>query len=319
MKSKVIPSSWMNQEGRRLDCGPYMSGGIEVKAIVEKLRTTKVLLKDVTLGGLDGIYHAGRESRLWVSSLEYGVPFMSSSDILLSDLNNLPLISKKQILRNPKFIIREGWILITRSGSIGRMIYARKEMNGFACTEHVLRVIPDTERILPGYLYTYLNSKFGVPLVISGTYGSLIQSIEPHHLANIPVPRLGEKIENDIHKMLSEASEIRCNSNNTLRQAADCFNKLISDIDLTQSSPKISIISSSVIRKRFDAAFYDPVVTRIRNKIEEMPCKTIGEFCSRMFLPGIFKRIHTDDINYGAPYYSGASLFWLEPKPKSIL
>ena len=38
-----------------------------------------------------------------------------------------------------------------------------------------------------------------------------------------------------------------------------------------------------------------------------------------VLLPGIFKRIHTDELEYGAPYYSGASLYWLEPIPKAVL
>jgi type I restriction enzyme S subunit len=52
-----------------------------------------------------------------------------------------------------------------------------------------MRVVPDAEKIPPGYLYAYLSSKFGVPLVVGGTYGAIIQHIEPEHIANLPVPR----------------------------------------------------------------------------------------------------------------------------------
>jgi len=28
---KTVPSTWLEIEGRRLDCGPYMSGAIEAR------------------------------------------------------------------------------------------------------------------------------------------------------------------------------------------------------------------------------------------------------------------------------------------------
>ena len=36
---KAVPSSWLENNGRRLDCGPYLSGAMEAK---EKLRALKV-------------------------------------------------------------------------------------------------------------------------------------------------------------------------------------------------------------------------------------------------------------------------------------
>lgn len=102
----------------------------------------------------------------------------SSHNILQADLSNISLISKKAVQKNPKLIIEEGWTLITRSGTIGRMAYCRSDMAGMACNKDVLRVVADPDKILSGYLYAYLSSKFGVPLVISGTYGAIIQHIE---------------------------------------------------------------------------------------------------------------------------------------------
>ena len=146
---KVVPSTWLESNGRRLDCGPYLSGAMEARELLRRLPSVKELLSSITMG----IYHAGRESRLWVETDEYGVPFMGSTDVLASDLSSLPLISKKQVRANPNFTIRPGWTLITRSGTIGRMAYARNDMDGVACSEHVMRVVPDTSKVKPGYIY----------------------------------------------------------------------------------------------------------------------------------------------------------------------
>src|SRR5262249_6979216 len=144
----------------------------------------------------------------WVESPEFGVPFMGSTDILASDLSHLPLLSKKQVIANPDFIVRTGWTLITRSGTIGRMAYARPDMYGIACSEHVMRVEPNAAKVKRGFIFAYLSSRFGLPIVLSGTYGSIIQSIEPHHIADLPVPRLSE-IETQADDLIEQAANKR--------------------------------------------------------------------------------------------------------------
>jgi type I restriction enzyme S subunit len=187
MQVKSIPSRWIYKEGLRLDSNPYMSGVLEAKMLLDRLSVPKVKLQDLTFKGMEGIFHAGREGRTWVDNPQYGTPFMNGRDILASDLSYLPLLSNKQIKSNPKLLIEDQWILITRSGTIGRMSFSRAEMGGLACTEDVLRVVPDKNLVHPGYLYAYLISQFGIPLVTSGTYGAIIQHIEPHHVGSIPV------------------------------------------------------------------------------------------------------------------------------------
>ena len=81
------------------------------------------------------IFHAGRVKRNWVIEPEYDVPFLSSTDILQADLSRLFLISKQAIAENSQLTIRKDWILITRSGSIGRMAYARPDMDRFSCQD----------------------------------------------------------------------------------------------------------------------------------------------------------------------------------------
>jgi len=52
---KTVPSTWLETEGRRLNCGPYMSGAIEARELLKKLRTTP--LRDLTDGYNGGIYN----------------------------------------------------------------------------------------------------------------------------------------------------------------------------------------------------------------------------------------------------------------------
>ncbi|MFQ2458636.1 methylation-associated defense system restriction endonuclease subunit S MAD5 [Aeromonas sp. 25-248] len=205
IKFKIVRSTWLEEGGRRLDCNPYMSGALEARDALHALDCPKILLPEVT----DSIFHAGREGRVWVDDRKFGVPFLGSTDILSVDLSSQPLLAKFQVDRNPLFTLKRGWTLITRSGTIGRMAYVRPDMDGMACSEHVLRVVPNAEKIPPGYLYAFLSSRYGLPQVISGTYGAIIQHIEPGHLSKLPIPRMGSAFEKAIHATVERAAFAR--------------------------------------------------------------------------------------------------------------
>jgi len=318
MKIKVVSSSWMNQEGRRLDCGPYMTGAIEIKAILENLLMKKEPLNSLTKNDKDGIYKGKQLKRIFVKP-PYGIPFLTTSSMLLSDLSNLPLLDSAIAQQDPRCMLKKEDILVSAAGTIGRLLYVRPDMeNMFACGD-ILKIRANSDKIPSGYLYSFLSSKFGIPLLTAGTYGSIIQHLDISHISNLPIPRLNKKLEEEIHNLITLASNLRCNTNIILNKIKEDFNKLISNVTLEQLSPKISIISSSFIQKRLDAAFHDPIVNKIRTIIKQGSHSTIVDFCSTIFLPGIFKRIYTDDSYYGSPYYTGSSLFWIEPISKGIL
>lgn len=325
MRVKTIPSEWISRDGRRLDCGPYMSGALEAKIRLERMSCRKERLADLCEGGADGIYHAGRESRTWVDEPEFGVPFLSSSSILAADLSGLPLISKKQVAANPRFTLRPGWTLITRSGTIGRMVYTRPDMAGLACSEHVMRVVPNLKKVRPGYLFAFLSSKFGVPLVTSGTYGSIIQSIEPQHIADLPVPRLGDKVERRAHALVEEAASLRTDASSALCGVTGDVEREIGAPSLRRLSEASRAIGNAVsIRaigesRRFEAFFYNPVAIDLDRWVADHPNGhwLLGEVSNVFDVPP-FKHVYVDEER-GVPFYTSGDLFRLERLPEKYL
>jgi len=324
MKVKTIPSTWITAEGRRLDCGPFMSGALEARMVLSQLTQRKDRLREVTQNGIDGIVNAGRVKRLWVDNPQHGIPFLSSSDILQADLSTAPLISNKVVADYPQLIIRRGWTLITRSGTIGRMVYARPDMDGMGCSEHVMRVIADPARIPPGYLYAFLSSKYGVPMIVGGTYGSIIQSIEPHHIADLPVPRLGEAVEQRAHALVEEAAQNRTNATRLLREARqELYRHLQIPLPRPESEfsrPLIAETSSRQIQSRFDAFYYALPNREARNAFDRANAAaiTLGAVAD-VFIPGIFKRRYALDPTFGYPYITGADVFNLAPTSDQFL
>jgi hypothetical protein len=321
MKVKSIPSKWIQKEGTRLDCGPYMSGALEAKMLLEDLSIPKQPLMEVTLGGSSGIYHAGRKSRIWVDNVEYGIPFLGSIDILAADLSWMALISKKIVESTPEFIIHDGYTLITRSGTIGRMAYARKSMDGLACSEHVMRVVPNSEKIQSGYLYAYLSSKFGIPQIISGTYGSVIQSIEPEHILNLPIPRFERHIEEKIHALVFNAANLLSEYQSEIVSATRLFLKSVNLRDITpfewhKNGSDIGFEQIFPVNESFRAVNFNPRLKRICKDIKNGSWMPLKEICLPNTLKrgaGRIKRIDADP-EFAYQFIGQKQLFWLRPE-----
>lgn len=312
LKWKAVRSAWLEEGGRRLDCNPYMSGALEARDTLERLPLTE-RLSTVTAR----IFHAGREARLWVDDAAHGVPFMGSSDIRVADFSALPLIAKRQVERNPLFTLGSGWTLITRSGTIGRMAYARPDMEGMACSEHVLRVVPDAERIPPGYLYAFLSSRYGVPLVVSGTYGAIIQHIEPEHIAELPVPRFGSIFEQEVAQSIDAAAAARSAASKHRRVALELFQAKIGWRD--QSNLIFHAPMASSLLGRMDAFHYSPRVEAGRASLTSHCGVRLGDQVERVFEPNRGSRLKVTDPAFGVPFLSSSSVFELNPSAEYLI
>lgn len=311
-KWKAVRAAWLEEGGRRLDCNSYMSGALEARDALRRLSKTEKL-SDVT----ERIFHAGREGRTWVDDPRYGIPFMGSSDILAANLSTLPLISKKQVERNPLFKLEETWTLITRSGTIGRMAYVRPDMVGMACSEHVLRVVPSPDRIPPGYLYAFLSSRYGVPLVVSGTYGAIIQHIEPEHIADLPVPRFESNFEQKVAQAVEAAAVERVAASQHRRAAIEL---LEAKIDWSDQPRPIAIAPmASSLLSRMDAFHYSPRVEAGRSALSSHRSVRLGDQVERVFEPNRGSRLKVSDPAFGVPFLSSSSVFELNPSAEYLV
>lgn len=312
--ARVVRSGWLEEGGRRLDCNPYMSGALEARDALLRLAAPKEKLSEVTTR----IFHAGREGRLWVDDPQYGVPFMGSSDILSADLSSLPLLSKKRVLHNPLFTLGERWTLITRSGTIGRMAYVRSDMAGLACSEHVLRVVPDETRIPPGYLFAFLSSKFGVPLVVSGTYGAIIQHIEPEHIADLPVPRFDEHFELRISTLIDDAARQRAIASKKRHEAINYIHHSLNWGGLGVPSHVSAVLASDTLR-RMDAFHHSSKVRLSAAVLADFSSVRLGDQVERVFEPNRGSRLKVTDAEFGVPFLSSSSVFELNPSGEYLI
>ncbi|HOW51497.1 MAG TPA: restriction endonuclease subunit S [bacterium] len=317
---KAIPSTWLEHNGRRLDCGPYMSGAIEARELLKRHETEA--LQSLTAGYNGGIYNGPQFVRNYVEDPAFGVPFLTTSTMQQSDTSGLPMISRKDAhsskLRYLK--VNEGMTLITCSGSIGKMAYARKDMEKAWSNQDIMKVVADRAKILPGYLYAYLSSRFGVPMVVSGTYGAIIQHIEPHHISDLPVPRLSE-IENQAHDLIQGAANLRVEAAEIIAQISaeverrfDLWDESLSDKARIARNGFLTTSTALAESGRFEATYHDAIAAAIADRVQSQPNTRIDIVC-KVKKPGMFKRIMVDGPEHGYGFVPGSELFTLAPKP----
>lgn len=86
--------------------------------------------------------------------------------------------------------VEEGDIMITRSGTIGKMTYATKDMaDNYLVSDDLVRIRVQDEN-LRAYLVAYFASKTALSLMLLDEYGSVQQHLQPRHIQEmlIPVP-----------------------------------------------------------------------------------------------------------------------------------
>ena len=317
---KTIPSTWLIEEQHRLDCGPFVKGGIEARKIIEGVRYPKEHLVDLTENGINGMYHVGQDKIVWAEDEIHGMPFLRSADILRADLSNQPFISRKQVAGNYLFQCPAGATLITRSGTIGRMAFMRTNMEDTAISQDVLKVIPDEEKVKPGYLYAFLNSKYGIPIITGGTFGSIIVHIEAENIADLPVPRLGA-VEDQAHELIQRAANAQVESGELRKHAGSMVNEICGFPERLAPAARIfaySSANSNDVLRRLDATFHNPIaqqaeaLTKAANGIALSSAGVLGFESNRM------KQVFVEE-GYGTPFITSGGIFSKTITPERYL
>ena len=113
----------------------------------------------------------------------------------------------EQILK--KLEVHENTILLTRSGTIGKVSLVPKHWEHYIPSDHIIRIVP-VGRDMAGYLYIFLASDYGQPLIRRFTYGSVVDEIDDHHVRSIAVPLLKDRAaQKKINDLALAANEKR--------------------------------------------------------------------------------------------------------------
>lgn len=93
----------------------------------------------------------------------------------------------KQIKAIKGLRVQEGDILITRSGTIGRVAYATSRLKNVILSDDMIRVRIADETIR-FYVYAFLQSKAAHDQMLKNEYGTIQQHLEARHIQSILIP-----------------------------------------------------------------------------------------------------------------------------------
>lgn len=324
--SNPVTSAWFRDQGLRLDASPYVSGALKVKKLLERLPET-VPLASLTAGHNGGIFNGPMFRRVYLTNPEHSVPFLGTRDMMAADLTGLPRLRKAdaQSAALSYLELKPGMSLISCSGfNAGRRAYARSDMKGIWSSQHMIKVEPNPEKIKSGYLFAFLLSQFGEALVRGSVYGSAVKHIEPHHIAGLPVPRFGERVETEIHELVEESAALRGRHQAELVAATKDFfdsNGLpeLNELRWHQQERDLGFEVASVGATSLRALNFAPRAQRLVEKLGSVPGRQLGEICSGGHLGSgaRFKRVDSDAEN-GVQLLGQRQGFWLRPEGRWI-
>jgi hypothetical protein len=314
-----VRASWLTDQSSRLDPGPYVSDTYAARMFLRNIPTEP--LAELT----ERIFRPGIFKRQWTTSREHGIPFLSSADIFEADLSSLPMITKTSFDRDPKLPLQPGWTLITCSGmTAGRVTYARHEMNGYACSQDVLRVVAN-ERIPAGYLYTFLASHYGTAMIKGGIYGTSVKHIEPPHLTDIPVPRFSTETEQAIHSLIWEAMDLRSKFQSTIVQATEDLFKsanldVLIDYVWNDNERDLGFQIEKADASSLRPLNFSPRAREIIDLLKSIPHRQLGDICDGGMLDrgNRFIRRYSDS-KAGHLLVGQRQGLWMRPEGKYVL
>ena len=228
MKSSSINIKCIRDAHVRFDGSYHLSEGVMCKQLVNSSPYGLLKIEDAA----ERIFNGNRIKRVYISNKEYGLPFLSSSDILCTDLDNVKYASCRYTSSIEDMTLGEGWTLITRSGTIGNCAYTNEQHAQKLASEDVIRLIPNNI-LRGGYVYAYLASKYGFAMLTQGTFGGVIQHIEPDFVGSIPIPKLPENFQSEVDDLVKESAKLRSDATELLKEAERILKSEASLKDLT--------------------------------------------------------------------------------------
>ena len=313
-----IKSRWIFEGEKRLNASSYFYGSINAKILL-----TKLIEKGINLDNLgkfsNNIFVGARSKRLFTTKKE-GVPYLMPIDLFTSNFK-----PRKWVRRETEDL--ENWgvsrytILISQSGTPGRTLITIKLFEDKVVSPNVIRYFPDEEENEKiGYIYAYLSSWMGQALLTKDQYGSTVKHIEPHHVANILIPRIPE-LEEEINQKILEAHRLREEAQELLLKAEEM---LYSELGLPEIDEdgveyfggeegkivKSFEIKVSELNLRLDASYHLPIIRQIEQYLAEinMDVQLLGNKISSIFIPPRFKRPYVKKYDDGVRYIRPSDL-----------
>lgn len=309
--------------GNRIDASAFDVDAMRMRELVEKCQFGVRHLGTL----LDDVYYGARLKRHYVEPVRDDViGLLGSSEML--DCYPQPVKFMVEDAANADFRVKNGTVLVSRSGTIGNVTFVSKTLEKYLVSEHSIRL---ECKEFPGYVYAYLRTAVGKALVKSNTFGAVVNQIEPEHMKQVLVPNAPIDIQEQVNELVMRSYALRDESNDLVDEATALMVDALSlppihelDCDLYRKDAGVDTFSVKLsdMSGRADASYHVPVVEAIIEHLQRHAGEmtTVGDtrISKEVILPGRFKRVYVEE-GHGVTFIGGKQLWEIDPANKKFL
>ena len=313
MKTNIINTKSILPNSFRFDPSFHLSEAIILGKDLDNVPYEKISIKDTN----SKVFLGNIFSRIFVKDKEHGIPYLAASDTVLADINTGRFLSKKQSKELAYLMLKKDWIVITCSGTIGNVTYTNSTFENHIATHDLIRIVPNDEKILKGYLYAFLSSKYGYNQLTQSRFGGVVKHINADHVNGIMLPLFPEPFQKEVDDLIQESARLREEATVALDQAISYFNDKYTIKEDTQKTFTLSLKELKLGFAAYNNNLeVDQFIDEYKSDSYELSEKT-----KRIFAPPLFKHIYLNKDN-GYPFMTGSELTqfnlryyrWLSPK-----
>ena len=203
---RVDPKSWtlsieriFEDGGLRLDAARFDPDLDECMASLEASGLPLHRLSD-----LADISLPNRFERVWATDETHGLPYLNATDLLSLFAVGLPaqsrFLSRRTVVDLPALVIHQDWLLMTCSGTIGRVFHVPERLDGWVATHDLIRIRPMPGMV--GYVFAWCMTGAAQAQVLAHTHGGQIGHVTDRQVGDMLVPMLPDaearKLDGDV-------------------------------------------------------------------------------------------------------------------------
>lgn len=326
LKWTSITNSQVEREMYRLEASVF---NVDTQQAKENIKLSKH--KTVAIcgaGGLSTAYVGLRFKRVFVKNSDLAI-FQPSQITDVSPKAEL-FISKRTKTNIESLRVHTGQILMTCSGTIGKVALVSKSLNNKIFSHDLIRINANDPEDA-GFIYTFFKTKTGNSILTTNNYGAVIQHIEPEHLNNVTIPYPSAKIRKSIHDKIIRSYELRDESNEMMNNSEKLllgslslsnFDDFTSEQHDSTNTVSCYTVSLNDLDNRFEGSYHVPIVSAIIDRLLDGADKILRlgdkQLASSVFLPGRFKRYYVEE-GKGSVFIGGKQISEIDPSGKKYL
>lgn len=224
IRELTLPKGWsvplsqvVEQNQVRLDAEHYDPSVIENDERLRSLGFDLVPLSEIADVRLPSMF-----TRIWAKERKYGVPYINATDLMsyfaLGEPAQSRFLSHKSAVNMDNLLLKEGMILVTCSGTIGRIFDVPKALDGSAGTHDIVRIIPHKPE-MRGFLRAYLTTRLAQIQILSHTHGGQIDHVTDKQVGSCLVPVIPAPVAAKISELADKADALRATGLGLLNDA----------------------------------------------------------------------------------------------------